>query len=61
MAPALRRLTFAALTSWVVLFVCGSGFAVGVAPQATCRAWIIAPVVLSLPGRPRYVLSRIIY
>jgi hypothetical protein len=56
-APALWRLTFAALISWVVLSAGGSGLAVGAYPQATCRACDPAPVVLERTGRPRYVLA----
>ena len=51
-APALWRLTFETLISWVVLNVGGSGLAVGAYPQATCRASDSAPVVLpEPPGR----------
>jgi hypothetical protein len=48
-APALWRLAFAALISWVVLNVGGSGLAVGVFPTYTCRACDLAPVVLPRP------------
>ena len=50
-APALWRLTFAALTSWVSLIVGGSALAVGAYPQATCRSLGLAAVVLERPGQ----------
>jgi hypothetical protein len=45
-APALWRLTFQTLVSWMSLNVGGSGLAVGAYPQATCRACDLAAVVL---------------
>jgi hypothetical protein len=49
-APALWRLTFAALIAWVVLNVGGSGLAVDLVPTYTCRACDLAPVVLPCPA-----------
>ena len=59
-APALWRLTFQTLVSWVVLNVGGSALAVGVFPQATCRACDSAPVVPALPVSCRARLEEII-
>ena len=59
-APALWRLTFQTPISWVVLSVGGSELAVGLLPQATCRACDSAPVVLERPGRGRPRLEEII-
>ena len=55
-APALWRLTFAAPISWVVLNVGGSGLAVGLLPQATCRACDSAPVVLPCPAGRFFII-----
>ena len=55
-----QRLTFQTPISWVVLNVGGSGLAVGVVPQATCRACDLAPVVPERPGRGRPRLEEII-
>ena len=44
--PALWRLTFAAPISWMSLSVGGGALAVGLLPQATCRAYDSAAVVL---------------
>jgi hypothetical protein len=59
-APALWRLTFETLISWVVLGVGGSGLAVGAYPQATCRACDSAPVAPALPVSCRARLEEII-
>jgi hypothetical protein len=59
-APALWRLTFAALISWGSLSVGGSGLAVGLLPTYTCRAYDSAAVVLERPGRGRPRLEEII-
>jgi hypothetical protein len=48
-APALWRLRFAALISWMPLNVGGSGLAVHAAWTYTCRACGLAAVVLPLP------------
>ena len=56
-APALWRLTFETLVSWMSLSVSGSALAVGAVPQATCRAFDSAAVVLPKPGRRRNVLA----
>ena len=44
----------------MVLNVGGSGLAVGVVPQATCRACDLAPVVLTCPaGRFFFIATKI--
>ena len=55
--PALWRLTFQTLISWVVLNVGGSALAVHAAWTYTCRACDSAAVVLDRPGRRRNVLA----
>jgi hypothetical protein len=45
-APALWRLTFETLIPWMSLNVGGSALAVGVLPQAPCRACDSAAIVL---------------
>jgi hypothetical protein len=59
-APALWRLAFTALISWASLSVGGSALAVGFYPQAACRAYDSAAVVLERPGRGRPRLEEII-
>ena len=59
-APALWRLTFAALISWVVLSVGGSALAVRPVRTYTCRACDLAAVVLERPGQAAMRLEEII-